>query len=597
MYSLDREVYTRDDMAKLLLAMLEPTMKHLICENSGFDFGSGGASYRPRTIALEAWSRMLWGLGPFLAGGFSWEGSSTLLKGLKTGPGKHWGNPEEGDQRFVEMAAVSLSIMLKREVFWDALTAEEQKRLYDYLDSINHHPFIRNNWVLFRVLVNLAFEHLGLPFCEEHIQEDMDLIDEFYTGDGWYKDKVPYDMYNPWAIHFYSLIYCKQRKATDRERCERIERRSTEFAQEFVYFFNEEGACIPYGRSLTYRFAAVCFFSAAAYANVEVVDWGVMKSLVLGNLRWWIKNPIFDNAGILSVGYRYPTTIVADMYNAPGSPYWAFKTFLVLSLAEDHPFWKAEEKPVAYEKTKVLKVPSAIIMHTSDKDVVYLNNGQNPLLRMCQVVEKYTKFAYSIHRGFSTSVGGHELHHLAIDNTLCFSEPGENYFRTKDKTLDKSCSPRMLKNTWKPYEDVFVTTYLIPASDWHVRIHRVESGRKLEAVEGGFALSKFDPENWADVPCKQEANIGLSYPWGSSAILSLSKGREGFIQTPIPNTNLMYPCVETPALKSSIEVGVTYLASLVGESSNADFLKSAPKIELFENWKSIRIDGELVQLI
>ncbi|WP_375120557.1 DUF2264 domain-containing protein [Paenibacillus sp. CR_12] len=29
---------------------------------------------------------------------------------------------------------------------------------------------------------------------------------------------------------------------------------------------------------------------------------------------------------------------MAENYNAPGSPYWALKTFLVLQLAEDSPF-------------------------------------------------------------------------------------------------------------------------------------------------------------------------------------------------------------------------------------------------------------------
>jgi hypothetical protein len=584
-------------MARLFLEMMEPTMRHLVCENSGFDFGAAGASYRPRTIAVEGWSRMLWGLAPFLAGGYEWDGADKILEGLRTGPGNHWGIPEDGDQRFVEMAALSLSLILDRQRFWDALSADEQNRLYGYLDTINAHPFFRNNWVLFRVLVNLAFEHLGLPFSEEHIQEDMCLIDEFYTGDGWYRDKVPYDMYNPWAIHFYSLIYCKLRKKQDPERCEAIAHRSVEFAKQFVCFFNEEGGCIPYGRSLTYRFAAVCFFSAAAYADVEVLEWGTMKSIVLQNIRWWLGQPMFDNDGILSVGYRYPTTVVADMYNAPGSPYWAFKTFLVLALPETHPFWSAEEKCPEFEKTKLLEVPSAIIVHDSDGDAVYLNNGQNPELRMCQVVEKYAKFAYSINRGFSTSVGGHELHHLAIDNTLCFSEVGEDYFRAKDKTTEKFADPRMLKNVWKPYRDVTVTTWLVPAGDWHVRIHRVESCRELVAVEGGFPVSKFDPEGWDDAPQRKVGNLCISYPWGSSAIVSLSEGREGFVQTPIPNANLMYPSVEVPALRSRVPVGTTYLAALVGESRDPGMPGRAPKTIFSRDRESITIDGELVKLI
>ncbi|ETT66675.1 hypothetical protein C172_06274 [Paenibacillus sp. FSL H8-457] len=36
--------------------------------------------------------------------------------------------------------------------------------------------------------------------------------------------------------------------------------------------------------------------------------------------------------------------MMAENYNAPGSPYWALKTFLVLALAQDSPFWTAVEE-------------------------------------------------------------------------------------------------------------------------------------------------------------------------------------------------------------------------------------------------------------
>ena len=36
-------------------------------------------------------------------------------------------------------------------------------------------------------------------------------------------------------------------------------------------------------------------------------------------------------------------------YNSPQSPYWALKSFLVLALEEDHPFWLAQEAPYPAE--------------------------------------------------------------------------------------------------------------------------------------------------------------------------------------------------------------------------------------------------------
>ena len=41
----------------------------------------------------------------------------------------------------------------------------------------------------------------------------------------------------------------------DPEWAQRFKERATLFAQDFVYYFDEDGEALPYGRSLTYRFA------------------------------------------------------------------------------------------------------------------------------------------------------------------------------------------------------------------------------------------------------------------------------------------------------------------------------------------------------
>ena len=45
---------------------------------------------------------------------------------------------------------------------------------------------------------------------------------------------------------------------------------------------------------------------------------------------------------MLTIGYGYPQQYMAEQYNAPGSPYWGLKVFLLLALPDDHPFWTAE---------------------------------------------------------------------------------------------------------------------------------------------------------------------------------------------------------------------------------------------------------------
>lgn len=45
-----------------------------------------------------------------------------------------------------------------------------------------------------------------------------------------------------------------------------------------------------------------------------------------------------------TIGYCYPQMYMAERYNAPGSPYWGMKSFLLLALPDDHPFWIAEAR-------------------------------------------------------------------------------------------------------------------------------------------------------------------------------------------------------------------------------------------------------------
>ena len=115
------------------------------------------------------------------------------------------------------------------------------------------------------------------------------------------------------------------------------------FAKQFIYWFDEEGEAIPFGRSLTYRFSQVSFFSVCLLAGLEPFPVPVMKGLIARHLRTWLKRPIFDRDHVLTIGYGYPNLTMAERYNAPGSPYWGMKVFAFLLLPDDHPFWSAEK--------------------------------------------------------------------------------------------------------------------------------------------------------------------------------------------------------------------------------------------------------------
>ncbi|MGZ7236539.1 DUF2264 domain-containing protein, partial [Streptococcus pyogenes] len=79
------------------------------------------------------------------------------------------------------------------------------------------------------------------------------------------------------------------------------------------------------------------------------IPWGQVRGLLAKHLRNWMAQEIFTFDGRLSIGYHYENHVMAEGYNAPGSPYWGLKTFLLLAVAETHPFWRAEPEPIKRE--------------------------------------------------------------------------------------------------------------------------------------------------------------------------------------------------------------------------------------------------------
>ena len=315
----------KEDFRALLMEIIRPLLPYYTKEKAGIALGVTATTYEQRTIRLEAFSRVLWGLVPFWAGGGSdAEFEEIYRKGLTAGTNpenaEYWGGFHAFDQRFVEMAAMAYGLILAPDKIWEPLTEKEKDNLADWLYGINDYELPVCNWVLFAVLVNIALKKLGRKYDAGKLEKYLDGAGSFYLGDGWYQDgdSGQKDYYVSFAIHFYSLFYAKVMEAEDPERCRLYKERAALFAKQFIYWFDEKGRALPFGRSLTYRFSQVSFFSACLMAGVEPFDVGVMKGLIVRHFCDWMKRPIFDGNDILTIGYGYPNLIMGERYNGPG---------------------------------------------------------------------------------------------------------------------------------------------------------------------------------------------------------------------------------------------------------------------------------------
>ena len=565
----------RDDVAAALCELLSPLVPMLSAGSARLRLSHTGANSELPAQELEAFSRMLWGLAPLLAGGGRHPITERALAGLRNGTDprhpEYWGSVSGPCIRAVEMAPMGFALALCPDYFGTRLPEDAQRHLWAWLNQINTIHLWPNNWLFFRVLVNLGFELTGQPVASARVAEDFRTIDSWYLGDGWYSDGATRsrDYYIAFAFHFYGLIYAGLKQTTDPARAQLFKQRAAAFAHDYIYWFGENGASIPYGRSLIYRFAAASFWGALAFAGVEALPWGVIKGLYLRNLRWWLHQPIFSETGLLTLGYGYPNLNLPEGYSGPGSPYWAFKAFLPLALPAGRPFWRAKEEPLP-PLDEVKPQPHAFMVicrQRASGHVVALAGGQLEAASASHLrygAAKYAKFAYSNYFGFSLPLDREGLVRGAYDSMLALSDDGQDY-RVRGVARDVSVAHGVHFSRWSPLRDVEVETWLIPAGPWHVRIHRLSTPRMLHMAEGGFALGLDDETTHPDgtTRAEDERSCMINNSRGFSGIRALHGHGHGALIETLANANLMEPRTCLPMLVGTLEPGTHVLACAV----------------------------------
>lgn len=561
---------TRGDMALAAVQILKPLAAHMSEGKALIKAGDTGAVYPDRIAQMEAYSRALWAIVPMLAGKCPeveplwalWR--EGLANGVNPAHVEYWGDIGPYDQRMVEMAVMGIGLCIAPDRFWSEFDEATRANLHRWLSQINDYEMPANNWVFFRILVNIGFQCVGMPCSEARLERDLALVEEHYEGDGWYYDyPTQRDYYAPWGFQYYGLVYTHVMRARDAERSARFLARGRQFAPQFGAWFAADGEALAYGRSQTYRFAQGSFYAAQALAEQGPgAPWGVMKGNLLRNLRKWLARPIFTGDGLLSIGYGYPNLHMAEGYNAPGSPYWAMKAFMVLALPEDHPFWQAEEAfeeipPVVCEKgANMLLVRDAQGAHVQGFSAGNHAPGHE------QSTAKYEKFAYSTAFAFSVSRSSGSLREGAFDSALALTDDGIQW-RTRYGCASHEIREDRVLSVWKPYADVTVETEIIPlGEDVHLRVHTIETPRPLAAAEGGYAIRR--PEGEAGVSLREETlAAAVLTPWGASGILAKEGYERAMLEYPAPNTNMLYPRTALPMLLASVPPGKTRLVCKV----------------------------------
>ena len=550
---------TKQAAQQALLDVLDPLKSFYSESCARLYVGVTSTHYENDTIPMEAFARPLWGLVPFWAGGGRDERFEEIYrKGLAAGTDPehpdYWHTCRDYDQKFCEMAAIAFGMLFCPDKVWDPLSDREKDNLTEWLWEINRHECCACNWQFFSIMTNVALYKAGRPYDKKRLEEGLECIDAYYDAGGWYNDGNggDKDYYNPFVMVTYGMVYARFMEKEDPERCRRFRERALAFGKDYICWFSEDGSSFAYGRSMTYRFAQIAYFSVCAMCGVEVFPLPVLKGLTVRHLVHWLNLPIWDNADILTIGYAYPNLQMSESYNAPGSPYWAMKAFMFLALPDGHPFWEAECAPLPELDAKKYLEHAGMVIQRGEGNVISLIPGRLQADGHSHTVEKYSKFAYSSKFGFSIMRSNVTLAECAPDSMLAFEAYG--YFFVKDVIEPEfTVSEERLSFSWSPIRGIHVDTVIEPTETGHVRTHRITSDIACTAYDCGFALSTDDRKPFERYEKGEESSVENGD--GYCVVRSLEGSGKGQVLIPDPNTNLMHPKTSIPMAVYQIRPG------------------------------------------
>ncbi|KAL2823526.1 hypothetical protein BDW59DRAFT_180582 [Aspergillus cavernicola] len=665
----------RADLLRAAFAIIRPLHQHFSPARAFIRISSStGAHFDENAAQLEGFARPLWVIAALLHTTQSnpphAESIRSLaqpwIEGIKTGTDpthpEYWGAIENGDQRMVEAEVIAVALLLAPAEFFHGQDAAVRANIEAWLRGMNGKEMPPTNWRWFRVFSNLALVLVaGVPWVDvrDEMERDFAVLDSFYIGDGWSgdgkilsaeeaveeerecirtrrRDRIgggrQVDFYSgSFAIQFSQLLYAKYAAGLDPDRAEVYRQRGREFGSEFWRFFDKDGAAIPFGRSLTYRFACGGYFAALAVAGISdmpepLASIGAVKGFILRHLRWWMAHSqdIFHPDGTTNIGYVYPNMYMAEDYNSPQSVYWSLKSLIILALPETHDFWTSPESPYPDPDTdpkgsvSLIPEPSQILCnHPAGNHHFLLCAGQFVAWPMKATQAKYCKFAYSSAFGFSVPTGP-LIQQIAPDNTLALSRDGASTWAVKWKCsvvqyfTATVCSSLpgyeetvpIARVEWRPWVErqVVVTTTLIPPTkrwpDWHVRIHRIKltgSEKKLDSlhlVEGGFAISRVPQGHERTLPILSDNDIGLldkmqlnksegSYTCTNKALVLSHAGASGIVGTARSTSSSITIATEHETMKPDSNTNLIAQRTLIPVTRHEVFdLEATGEIEL-----------------
>ncbi|AKU15629.1 DUF2264 domain-containing protein [Luteipulveratus mongoliensis] len=485
-------------------------------------------------------------------------------------------------QTIVEACSIVLGLQLTRPWLWDGLSSRTQEQAVAWLTGASGLEIPDNNWHLFRVAVDRFLRSVGAPLGAAEIERDVARIEEFYVGDGWFRDggdaqtSDRFDHYCGWAMHTYPALL--DHLFGDIGQFPETRPRLRRFLEDYVHLVGADGAPMHQGRSLIYRFAAAAAPWTGALVGATPLEPGLTRRLASGMLRHFVDRGFTTPDGVPSLGWYQPFSPMVQSYSAPASPYWLAKGFIGLLLPADHPCWVDREADLPVERADQqasFAAPGFTISATRSDGVVRLSNhGSDNHATLSSLDDPhYSRLAYS--SATAPMLGVHDSMSLADNHIGLIDSAGALSRRSRIHRTSVSGSfaaswhePMWPDGSTGPGR---IDTVVVSAGPWELRCHRIEAPAELDVFESGWQLASDDPPPKIDDAVVRAAGL-------TSALLPLA-GHDGSAQVvQTESTSAFGRYAATPLIRSVRGAPVTYSAALVGLGADLDRGKAAAEV-------------------
>lgn len=512
------------------------------------------------------------------------------------------------NQSVTEIAAYLISCCFAKEKLWDAVPAAKREQIANWVKKWSICA-IQNSWpnnhYWYPIFCIECLKRLGYD-CSE-VDEDMkkgyEFLEKLYYGKGWYSDGAlgKFDYYEAWAHHAYTLLWIliADKNSPDyEERAEKYRRRSEEYLEYFAHYFDSDGSMAAYGRSISYRFAAVCPFGLAAAAGCNL-DMGKTKSIILKNISYFLENCTMVD-GCLPCGYLYQSTGFVETYTCEGSITCYTEGLMCLLAGEDHPLWTAECKPLDIEEGNYsIKSPLdglEIVLHgeNAKSGVTLFNNSlhyyQGQPSNFNDMGSYYSKFAYNSRAGFSIAT----IDSPSPDNMISLRTADGTMNSHRKKIYDMEYEDGILISKHTPFSNdpaTVIKTWLLPLwSGFHVRVHKVTLANPYSVREGGFAIGN-DTDDFKTAPHEARFDGKVSYIDGvGTAPLSFTIAR------PAPGMHLLMPQALCPIWYTDVLAPGEYIFATSVCLATDGVVENKPEVKIEGNVVTVK-QGDIEKTI